>query len=191
LQAGFSETARAFGNEPAARFLFDTLIEKQRLLARNGCAYLALRTWRKPIKPYQVDALAALKSAPSPAIVERIAEELSNAVTRVYGKAFDTVIPIPPGSSDSSEGLSTLIARQVSKRLNLDCAEVLLPQAVRKGRSHPKKGIELLPYEVKGKVKGNVLILDDVATSGKHMEMASLAIRPLTNYATGIVWLAD
>jgi hypothetical protein len=77
-ESGFQEGAKSAGNaqhgngmlslsngtEPASQFLYDTLVERPRLLGRNGCTYLSLRMWRKPIKPHQLAALVALKFAP-------------------------------------------------------------------------------------------------------------------------------
>lgn len=55
----------AHPSEPAAvtmRFLISTLIGHRRVLARNGVVYHALARWRAAIKPWQIDALRALKT---------------------------------------------------------------------------------------------------------------------------------
>jgi hypothetical protein len=174
----------------ATRFLIDTLVTKQRLLARNGCSYVALRQWRKSIKPYQISALAALKACNDDCFEDEIATEMSAAIKRVYGDAFQFVVPIPGGSSSRSDSLSVRLAERIAKNLNAEFANVLVGQPVAKGKSHPAKSAALKPYLVNGNIRGNVLIVDDVSTSGRHIELATQAIRPLATYCTSVVWIA-
>ena len=49
----------------------------------------------------------------------------------------------------------------------------------------------LQPYELLNPPKGDVHIIDDVASSGKHIELATIALRQATNYCTTVVWVAD
>ena len=92
--------------EPVSQFLFDTLCKKQRLLGRNGCSYLAMRTWRKAIKEHQISALTAIKAALLPRSVDRIVDEMAGEIMKVYGRGFDAVVPVPTGSSGNPNGLS-------------------------------------------------------------------------------------
>lgn len=186
LPVGFKQSGGA-----ASRFLIDTLIKKQRLLARNGCAYVALRQWRKAIKPYQISALTALKSRNDDSFEEEIAAEMAAAIMRVYGNAFQYVVPIPGGSSGRSDSLSVKLAGRIAKLLKSEYANVLVGQPVAKGKSHPAKSALLQPYVVKGNINGNVLIVDDVSSSGQHIELATKALRPLSTYCTSVVWIAD
>lgn len=177
--------------EPASRFLFDTLVSRQRLLGRNGCSYLALRTWRKSIKQYQIDALRALKEAQQIKTVKEVAAEMSEAISRVYGAAFQTVVPVPGGSSGKEKAFSHCLATSVANNLNITFANVLEPQAVAIGSSHPKKSKTLQPYNVIGSTTGNILIIDDVATSGRHIECATVSLRPLTSFCSAVVWVSN
>jgi hypoxanthine phosphoribosyltransferase len=49
----------------------------------------------------------------------------------------------------------------------------------------------LKPYGLREEVTGNVLIIDDVSTSGKHVELATNALKPFCKYSTAVVWVAD
>ena len=177
-------------NEPASQFLIDTLVEKQRLLSRNGCSYLGLRTWRKTIKPYQISALTALKSAPSQPMVDIIAAELEHAILSTYGNTFQTVVPVPCGSSGKGDCLSVQLAQALAKKLGIKFQNILQNTAT-PGSSHPKRSTKLEPFIVNGQVSGNVLVVDDVVTSGKHMELATKALRPMSSFCTGIAWIVD
>jgi hypothetical protein len=180
-----------FNREPASRFLIDTLISKQRLLERKGCSYLALRQWRKPIKPYQISALTALKASSEPRFESEIGNEISSAITSVFGKAFQYVVPIPSGSSGQKHGLSYRLAKEVADKLKITLADVLEAPPVALGSSHPRKSASLRPYKVKTPINGNILIIDDVATSGRHIELATEALRPMATYCTSLVWISD
>jgi hypothetical protein len=192
---GFSESfpaeVLAIHSEPVSKFLFETLIVKKRLLTRNGVNYLALRQWRKPIKPYQVDALKALKADKDPSCVQAMADEIVDQVLKVYGNLFTDVVPVPGGNSGRERSLSVMIAEAVAKKLNLPLRNVLVAAPVPLGASHPKKSANLKPYGLREEVTGNVLIIDDVSTSGKHVELATNALKPFCKYSTAVVWVAD
>jgi hypothetical protein len=191
MRVGMQEETIPFNGEPVSKFLFDTLIPKQRLLARNGTAYLALRQWRKPIKPYQVKALEAIKLDEMPACVDRVADEIVAAVTKVYGSLFNSVVPVPGGSSGRKRSFSVLIAEAVAARLKVAFNDVLIGSPVAVGSSHPKKSAALQPFGLSGDPGTYVLIVDDVATSGKHIELATQAVKTKANYCTAVAWIAD
>jgi hypothetical protein len=187
----FEEVAQVTNAEPLSKFLFETLIVKKRLLARNGVSFLALRQWRKPIKEYQIKALQALKSAENFESVETIADEIAANVSTVFGKLFSCVVPIPGGSSGKEKSLSVQIATKVAERLNIPMHDVLVATPVALGKSHPKKSVALQPYGLKSDISGYVLIVDDVASSGRHIELATLALRAICDYCTAVVWIAE
>ncbi len=188
---GFSEDATPFSAEPISNFLFETLIPRKRLLARNGITFLALRQWRKPIKPYQLKAIIALKAVEEPNCVDLIAAEIVEQVHKVYGNLFTHVVPIPGGNSGRRRSFSVSIAEAVAKRMELPCKNVLVGEVLAVGKSHPKKSTTLKPYTLSEEITGNVLIVDDITTSGKHIELATLALRQTCNYCTAVVWIAD
>ncbi len=100
------------------------------------------------------------------------------------------VVPVPGGSSGKDDAFSILLAKSVARQLDIKFLDVLINSDT-VGSSHPKKSAKLQPFQVREKVSGNVLIVDDVATSGRHIELATLAIRPLCNFCTAVVWISD
>lgn len=180
-----------FDFEPLSSFLLETLTKKQKLLARNGVSYFALRQWRKSIKPYQIAAIAALKRSADRPIADLIAAEFEDAVRRVLGASFDYVVPIPGGSSGSEFSLSVEIATLLSSRLGIPLANILISGQVSKGASHPSKSANLKPYKLAREIQGNVLIVDDVVTSGRHIELASKALDKFCSHKVGLAWISD
>ncbi len=99
------------------------LIKKQRLLARGGASYLALRQWRKGLKPCQLEAFRALKQFEDELFEDLVTKELKDAVVKVYGKLFEAIVPIPGGSSGNARSFS------VGYRLNHTCCNNEKPRA--------------------------------------------------------------
>ena len=190
-QTILSEDATKFQAEPISKFLFDTLIVKQRLLGRNGAAYLALRQWRKPIKPYQLKAIEAIKAFHEHICLEDVASEIATAVQKIYGHLFTVIVPIPGGSSGREKSFSVALAETVAKKMNIPCKDILIGQPVAKGASHPKKSATLKPYTLREKVSGYVLVIDDVATSGRHIELAVQALKPNSDFCAAVAWISD
>jgi hypothetical protein len=183
LEAGLAEAVNAFDVEPTTQFLDETLIKKQRLLARNGASYLALRKWRKPIKPYQVAAMDAIRRHAVRPIADVIATEMAEAVKRLFGDTFQTIVPMPRDNYKLGNCLAAQIAERLAKKLKIQVANVLVPMT-------PSKIEDLLSFTLQRPVFGNVLILDDVATTGRHMDMATKALAQGSSHCTGLVWIA-
>lgn len=191
VQTILSEDTAKFQSEPVTKFLFDTLISKQRLLGRNGAAYLALRQWRKPIKPYQIKAIEAIKAADEHISLEEVAAEMTTAVKKIYGNLFTVIVPIPGGSSGKAKSFSVALAETMAQKMNIPCKDILVGQPVAKGASHPKKSASLKPYTLREKVSGHVLVVDDIATSGRHIELAIQALKPVSDFCAAVAWISD
>lgn len=176
--------------EATERFLMSTLTERRRLLARNGIPYIGLRTWRAPIKQYQIEALVALKNENPRSFVQSIAREMAHAAQTQFGDTLiENVIPVPCGSSGRSDCLSVQVAETVAKLLKCNFLNVLRSSASR-GKSHPRSSAKLAPFELAKPVSGTCLVIDDVATSGKHIELAVNCLRAQNINAFAMTWIA-
>lgn len=87
---------------------------------------------------FQIYALTALKATDCEAFVEEIAVEMTSATRRVYGHAFQLIIPIPGGSSGKEVSLSVRLAKRIAVLLNilhisgLDCRLLIGAQRLRR-----------------------------------------------------------
>ena len=167
----------------------ETLIERSPIRARRDMSYLTLRSWRGPIKDYQIKALRALKAAPPDAFVESIAMEIETAVGRVIGKsAFGAVTPMPCGHSRIERCLSVRIAERVAGRLGVPMVEAF--ESVRRpGVSHPIDNARRPLLRLARGVEAQVLLVDDVATSGRHLEEAVALLRPHAAAVFPVAWI--
>ncbi len=188
--AEFSE--QALDTAPTAKFLLDTLVVKRTLRARNSVSYVALRTWRKSIKQYQISALASIKLKPSQVIIDAVADEIATATTQIYGNdTIKAVVPIPGGSSGAKVSFSELVAKEVAIRLNTQYAPVLIGGNAEPGPSHPKKSSRLPEYRLARPIADTVLIVDDVVTSGRRIELAHAALRAGGANCFAVAWIGN
>lgn len=190
---GFQESPDAHGQmrelEPAGKFLFSTLVKRTAVRSRNGVGYLVVRNWRAAIKEHQLLALRALKADPPSSLVLGIGEELTQAVRSVFGERhIDNVVPVPCGNSGCGECLSTQISANVATRLGARYVTSLKPQAG-SGRSHPRKSARLSAFEVVHRLTGVTLVVDDVVTSGRHLELAVQALRSGDKPVLAVAWI--
>lgn len=176
----------------ASAFLFDTLIRKRGLHSRNSVDYMSLRTWRSSIKKYQIAALRALKLDPPPEFVSRVAAELAASVEQAHGQSvIKSVVPIPPGSSGRETSLSTLVAEELARLLGASCQNVLVPLAPSKrGNSSPRKSADFAGYKTVEHVRGPIIVVDDVASSGRHIELAVEACKAADAAVYAVAWIA-
>jgi pyrimidine operon attenuation protein/uracil phosphoribosyltransferase len=181
--------------DPLSDFLADTLIKKFTVRSRGGQMYYGTHTWRKQIKAHQVAAMKAIKRKPSESMVTVAASEIAALANIVAGKnVIRQVVAIPCGNSGRKECLSTRLARRVAKLLDASYTPIIEEtgnKPARPGSSHPAKSARLKPYTLTSKPQGAVLLVDDVSTSGRHMELASKALRDCGVPVFAIAWIVD
>lgn len=188
MPGGFAEAPPRW--EVGSKFLLDTLVNKQKLHHRNHVSFVSVRSWRQPIKEYQISALTSLKEVAPAFLAEIIAGEIVDCARRLFGAdGLKMVVPVPCGSSGRKDCLSVQLARRVADHLGLQFAEVLEPIGAIPGKSHPKKSAQLQRFKLTGKVAGPILLVDDVATSGRHMELAISSLKRRGLPVVGLTWI--
>jgi|GEM_PF-1100162 len=170
-------------------FLEETLVPRNALRSRNGIMYITFRSWRATIRAHQIRALKALKRSAPDMIASRIADEMEIGIRALIGvRAFYAVVPMPCGHSPANSCLSRDVAHILGRKLALPVIDALyLPRS--RGSSHPKTNITRPPLRLAHSVPGPVLLVDDVATSGQHLEEASLLLRPSAGAVLALAWI--
>lgn len=191
ILTGFNENAKANPDaDIATKLLLDTLLEKPILRNRGKVAYVAARTWRKDIKEYQIRALTNVKSHAPQNAAKPVAKELAGLVMRTFGNRFDSVVPVPGGSSGREGCLSVEIGRELANLLQCKFENCLVTVGSKPGASHPSKSAQLKPYKLSAAPSANVLLVDDVASSGRHLELAYQALTTAGANVNTAVWIA-
>jgi hypothetical protein len=174
-----------------AEFILATLVDRRKHRTRNQIDYHTIRAWRSGMKTQQLDTLKALKTLQPIKLKQKAAEEVAAAALSLYGRPnIDVVVPIPCTHSPPGRCFSVELATQVAKLLNRPLAHVLDAPRLR-GSSHPKAGAALPFMPVTAPVKGTALVIDDVVTSGHHIQLAVNALRPTAKHVFAIGWIGD
>ncbi len=177
------------GHSTVELFLLDTLVERKSILSRNAISYLSLRAWRKPMKKHQIAALRQIKAAPTPDFVDTISQEIIDGLDRLVGELPARIVThIPCGHSRKDDCLSRLLAKQIAARLNLPFVPVFKP-IFSSGTSHPKANLCRPAMEMETPIVDPVLLIDDVASSGRHMEEAIGLLRQSTDVVLPVAWI--
>jgi len=175
---------------PVSRFLDETLIRAQRLNRRNQTSYLGVRRWRSAIKQHQIAALRALKSDPPTAFVDAVVAELADAVRTVYGTPeICVVVPVPCGHSGPS-CLSSRLAQGLADVLGVTMVDAFNPIDVAKGSSHPRTNGARPLMRLAIPVNKSVILVDDVASSGSHIDEAATLLRRTAPAVWSVAWIA-
>lgn len=172
-----------------AAFLLGTLIEHPRLLHRGDIAYHGVMRWRSAVKRWQVLALRALKQDAPHAFVEAIARQLADAAHSLFGRtAFASVVAVPCGHS-GPDCLSRQIACAVATLLGRQSQDAFEPLPVQ-GSSHPRRNAGRPAMKLVATPDQPVLLIDDVASSGAHIEEATRLLRAAGVVVFPLVWIA-
>ena len=175
--------------DPTFFFLEDSLVPRRTIRTRKGVSYLTLRCWRRPIRRYQIGALKALKRKLPRNVPITVAREMAAEIAALVGKgAFRAVVPMPCGHTREGACLSVEIARELGATLGIPVIHALF-SVVAKGSSHPKENVRRPPMGLLRSLTEPVILVDDVATSGAHIEQAVNILKPLCGSVLPVVWI--
>lgn len=170
--------------------LLRSLVWRPSLRSRNTMGYMTVRCWRAGAKAADIAAFRRAKAALDPELISAAAGECATVARKLLSIAPGaTVVPVAPGHSKTSErNLAVQVARATAAALGCRFAEAFRPRPV-SGVSHPKEFRNLPPLEWQDKPQGPVLLLDDLATSGWHLEEAVTLLREVTAPVSAIAWI--
>lgn len=170
--------------------LLGSLVHRPMVFRRNEVGWIAACAWRARAK---TDDLAALKRAKRE-IDQRLigeASELTAALIRQLDgvPAADAITCVPCGHSRRPDCFGKRLAQGVAELLGLPFVQVFGDRFC-SGVSHPKEYSKLPPLDQIADPVSSMLLVDDLATSGWHVEEALTALRKLGASASAFVWIA-
>lgn len=179
--------------EPPPRWRIDGgfggTVLRPALYSRNGVTWTAVRAWGATSKASDMETLKVAKAAATSELVDYAADEIAALVMRACPGVFGEIVPVACGHSRRSDCFGDRLAEQVAERIGATLTRVFAHRFV-SGVSHPKEFAKLPPLEVlTPPASGRVLIVDDVATSGWHMEEATLRLREMGVGTGGVTWI--
>jgi len=180
-----------FNGEPVSNFLTRTLMSKRQIRNRKNVTYLTVKTWKKSIKDAQLSAIRALKEFGPEELAIRGADDIKSALEGLLGALdFDFVTSIPCTHTKRDTCLSVLIGQKISSATGIPfkhCFE----REFRAGSSHPAKNSRLPALRLKEPAQGKILLVDDVATSGTHIEKAAKRLRENGSSVFCVAWIGN
>jgi predicted amidophosphoribosyltransferase len=102
--------------------------------------------------------------------------------------AAGAITCVPCGHSRRPDCLGKQIAQAVAKSLDLPFLQVFADRPC-SGVSHPKEFAKLPPLECIADPRPQMILVDDLATSGWHVEESLTALRRLGGSASAFVWI--
>ena len=167
----------------------DHLVRRPTFRSRNAVAYLTLRSWRASCRRAALDLFKAEKKAKTPAVLAAVGEELAMAVRDLlYPVGNWIVASVACGHSRDPDCWGKLLARSVAAHLGLPFSQVFEDRFI-SGSSHPMEHKKLPPLQWASLPAGPVLLIDDLVTSGWHMQEALEMLRSCGVPALGAAWI--
>jgi hypothetical protein len=159
------------------------------IMGRNAVSYLRSAAWRADAKAAGVAALKVATRTDDPLALAAAATDVTELLRRVLGEPAHTVTCVPCGHSCREDCFGARLAAEVAAEWGAPFVKLWRDRPI-KGVSHPKEFSRLPPLDWAAEPAGPVVVVDDLATSGWHMEEALTALRSRNVPCTGIVWIA-
>jgi predicted amidophosphoribosyltransferase len=169
--------------------LLGSLIYRPTVFRRNDVAWVAACAWRAAAKADDVAALKRAKREIDRRLIDGAAEFVTALIRQLRGdQAAGAVTSVPCGHSRRPDCLGKQIAQVVAAALGLPFRQIFADRPC-SGVSHPKEFAKLPPLERIADPRGSMILIDDLATSGWHVEESLTALRRLGASASAFVWI--
>ncbi len=170
--------------------LLASLIYRPSIFQRKDVRWIAAHSWRSGSKEGGVAALKAVKESSDPVFINRVAEPVAALIRQLFGtERADAVTCIPCGHSRRPDCFGKRFAQAVAEALGMPFVQVFADRP-RNGVSHPKQSAKLPPLRQIATPPGSTIVVDDLATSGAHLEQAVLALRQIGVAASAVAWIS-
>jgi hypothetical protein len=170
--------------------VMNSLIYRPTIFQRNEIRWISVFNWRAGSK---ITGLAALKRAKRELDRQVIAEAavaVAALAVQLFGdQPADGVTNVPCGHSCRPDCFGKRLAQSVADNLEIPFVQMFADRP-RTGVSHPKRSANVTPLRRIGSPPGSLLLVDDLATSGQHLEESTLALRKLGVPVSAMAWIS-
>jgi hypothetical protein len=165
------------------------LVQRPAIYSRNEVSYAVACNWRAEARDAQIAALKKAKADGCCTTCDAAADAIVHLLRKLFGSlAGSCVTAIPCGHSRRPDCLSRRLGEAVANRFGVPFVQCWADRYA-SGGSHPKQFANLPPLEWVTKPAVRTFVIDDVATSGWHMEEALTALRTADVEAFGVAWI--
>ena len=171
------------------KFLMSTLVRQHRGLRLDPITYHALARWRSSVREWQIEALRALKVDPPSSLLDRVGSQIAELASEMFGTdTYRLVVPVACGNSGPN-CLACRLARDVAAKLRIGFLQAF-EEIPTSGSSHPRRNAARPRMKLRAVPTEALLLIDDVATSGAHLEEAVKLLRRSAPAVVPLVWIA-
>jgi predicted amidophosphoribosyltransferase len=169
--------------------LLGSLVFRPAVFRRNEIDWIAACAWRARAKADDIVALKLAKRALDRRLIGVAAELVAALIRQLHGgRSADAITTVPCGHSRRPDCLGKQIAQAVGGALGLAFLQVFADRPC-SGVSHPKEFAKLPPLEQIADPRSSMILVDDLATSGWHVEESLTALRRLGASTSAFVWI--
>jgi hypothetical protein len=170
--------------------LLRSLVYRPTIFQRNDIRWIAAHAWRSGAKERGVTALKLVKQHLDPLFIREAAQPIAALICDLRGPGLaDAVTCVPCGHSRRPDCFGKRLAQAVAEVLGVPFMQIFADRPC-SGVSHPKRSVKLPPLEQIVNPPRSIIVVDDVATSGGHLEQAVLALRRLGVAASAVTWIS-
>lgn len=166
------------------------LVYRPTIFRRNQIRWMSVYRWKAGRKE---DGLAALKRAKRELdrkVIDEAALSVAALICELFGdQPAEGITNVPCGHSRRTDCFGKQLAQAVAAHLQIKFVQVFADRP-RTGVSHPKQSANVTPLRRIGTPPGFVFVVDDLATSGQHLEELTLALRDLGVTASAMAWIS-
>jgi hypothetical protein len=191
FENAFFECSASQVDPPRRQFpIMQSLVYRPTIFRRNQMRWMSVYRWKAGCKE---DGLAALKRAKrelDPKIIDDAALSVAALICELFGdQPADGVTNVPCGHSRRTDCFGKRLAQAVAAHLQIKFVQVFADRP-RPGVSHPKQFANVVPLRQINTPPQFVFVVDDLATSGQHLEESTLALRQLGVAASALAWIS-
>ena len=170
--------------------LLRTLVYRPKIFQRNDIRWVSAYSWRTGAKIPGIAALKEIKQNPDPELLSQAGETIAALIRQLFGDThIEAVATVPCGHSRRADCFGKRLAQAVATVLGLPFVQIFADRPC-PGVSHPKQSVGLPALQLIVTPPRSVVVVDDLATSGRHLEEVVLALRRLGVSAIAIAWIS-
>lgn len=167
-----------------------SLVPRRSIYTRNGIAWISMRAWSSKARQADVAAMRVAKQTLDASVIDAAADEIGHFIGKVFGQMEGwAVSTVAVGHSRRPDSFAVRLAEGVAAKVGLPFVKIFKDRFV-SGTSHPKEFAKLPPLDMLTEVTQPLILIDDVATSGWHLEEALNCIRQRGVPAVAIAWIS-
>jgi hypothetical protein len=188
--ATFRVTAPQAEHTSLRSTLAGSLVYRPALFRRNEIRWIAACAWRSRSRVRGLKALKQAKEAIDPSIVSDAAILITTLIREIFGnKPVGAISCVPCGHSRRTDCFGKQLAQSVAIMVEVPFVQVYADRPC-PGASHPKQSVSLPPLQQIADPAGSMIIIDDIATSGWHLQETMLPLRRLGVAVSSVVWIS-